>query len=451
MHAQSRSTNTMLEGTTKLILHVSKKLEDWGFSPSKSRLLLATSGGRDSMLLWKVLGQLKYTFDIAHVNYDLRGEESNGDAQFVEEAAKLEGRTFHLLEASEMMKSQSGNNVQSAAREIRYTWFESLKEQFGFEAVLTAHHQEDQAETFLLQLLRGSGGKGLSGMEEQNDLICRPLLEISSAFMEDAANDLKVTWREDSSNESIKYRRNHIRKLIMPELKQLNPEASQVLAETCTRLKTEQNLLNYFIQHAGILEQKADNSSLLINKQKLQEHPEPIYILHHLLADFGFSWSLCAQIGANLTKTEELVYHTALWSAASNRRYITVYQEIKDVSMTPKSENWEIYSEIITEVADYKNTTAQNEVYLSAEILGQKLSIRNAQTGDYFYPLGMLGRKKMSDYFKDQKLSSEAKKMQLLLCVENEIAWVVNRRIDKRFAVKDGDKSMLRVKLVLAT
>ncbi len=448
MHAQSRSTNTMLEGTTKLILHVSKKLEEWGFSPSKSRLLLAASGGRDSMLLCKILGQLKYTFDIAHVNYGLRGEESKEDAQFVKEAAKLEGRTFHFLEASEMMKSQPGNNVQSAAREIRYAWFESLKKQFGFEAVLTAHHQEDQAETFLLQLIRGSGGKGLSGMDAQNDLICRPLLEISSALMEDSANDLTVTWREDSSNESIKYRRNHIRKLILPELKQLNPEVSQVLAETCTRLKTEQNLLNYFIQKAGILEQTADKAGLLINKQKLREHPEPTYILHHLLGDLGFSWSLCEQIAVNLTKGKELVYHTALWSATSNRSHISVYQKLKDVSIAPNSEHWKIFSEIITEVADYKNTTAENEVYLSAEILGQKLSIRNAQTGDYFYPLGMLGRKKMSDYFKDQKLSSEAKKMQLLLCVENDIAWVVNRRIDKRFAVKEGDKSMIRVRLV---
>lgn len=438
----------MLEGSTKLIRHVSEKLEKWGFSPSKSKILLATSGGRDSMLLWKILDQLKYTFNIAHVNYGLRGEESNGDAQFVEEAAKLEGRGFHLLEASEMMKSNTSKNVQSAAREIRYAWFESLNDKFGFDAVLTAHHQVDQAETFLLQLLRGSGGKGLSGMEEQNALICRPLLEISSAIIEQTATDLAVIWREDSSNEELKYRRNHIRKLILPKLKQLNPEASKVLAETCTRLKTEQNLLNFFIHNAGILEQNVGESGLLINKQKLQEHPEPTYILHHLLEDFGFSWSLCAQIAANLTKPQELVYHTALWSATSNRTHVSVYQKLKHVSTVLNAEHWAIYSEVITEVADYKNTTAENEVFLSAEIQGKKLSVRNAQTGDCFYPVGMLGRKKMSDYFKDQKLSSKDKKSQLLLCVENEVAWVVNRRIDKRFAVKEGDKSMIRVRLV---
>jgi tRNA(Ile)-lysidine synthase len=438
----------MSEGTEKLIQEVGQKLLQWGFSPVDSRLLVAVSGGRDSMLLWKILDRLNYTFEIAHVHYGLRVDEARADARFVEELAKAEGRKFHLLEASELIKNRKGKNVQSAAREVRYDWFEELKEATGFAAVLTAHHEEDQAETFLLQLLRGSGGKGLSGMDSHNTLISRPLLGVSGYAMQQAAQDLALVWREDSSNSEVKYRRNYVRKVILPELKQLNPEASHILSETCKRLKTEQNLLKYFIEKSGLIDENIGKSVLRIDKQKLLELPETSFVLFHFLNEFGFSWSICEQIASNLTKTQELTYQVGSWKATANRSYISVFQNITEVTAHENLSNWEVKTEIITEVADYKNKTPQNEVFLSIDILDRKLSLRNAQKGDYFYPSGMLGKKKISDYFKDQKMDSEAKNEQLLLCVDEEIAWVVNRRIDRRFEPKVEESEAVRVTLV---
>lgn len=438
----------MSEGTQKLIEQVGQKLLRWGFSPADSRLLVAVSGGRDSMLLWKILDRLNYTFEIAHVNYGLRGEESLEDARFVEGLAKAESRKFHLLEASELVKHQKGKNVQSAAREVRYTWFEDLKEDLGCSAVLTAHYEEDQAETFLLQLLRGSGGKGLSGMDDRNALIVRPLLDISAEVMQQAAQDLALVWREDSSNLEVKYRRNYVRKVILPELKQLNPEASHILSETCKRLKTEQNLLKYFIEKSGLIDENAGKSVLRIDKQKLLELPETSFVLFHFLNEFGFSWSICEQIALNLTKTQELTYQAASWKAIANRTHLSVFQDVTEVTALKNLSNWEIKIETITEVADYKNKTPKNEVFISIENLGRKLSLRNARKGDYFYPSGMLGKKKISDYFKDQKMDSEAKNQQLLLCVDEEIAWVVNRRIDRRFEPKVEESEVVRVTLV---
>ena len=438
----------MSEGTEKLIEEVGRKLRQWGFSPAESRFLLAVSGGRDSMLLWKILNRLNYTFEIAHVHYGLRGDEAREDARFVEELAKAEGRKFHLLEASELIKHRKGKNVQSAAREVRYDWFEELKDATGCAAVLTAHHEEDQAETFILQLLRGSGGKGLSGMDDHNVLISRPLLDVSGEAMQQAASDLALIWREDSSNLEVKYRRNYVRKVILPELKQLNPEASHILSETCKRLKTEQNLLNYFIEKSVIVLQNAGESELRIDKQKLLELPEPTFVLFHYLNEYGFSWSICQQMADNLTKTSELTYYSATWKTIANRSYLSVYQNITEVTALENLSNWEVRTEIITEVADYKNKTPKNEVFLNIDILDRKLSLRNAQKGDCFYPSGMLGKKKISDYFKDQKMDSEAKNQQLLLCVDEDIAWVVNRRIDRRFEPKPGDSEMVRVTLV---
>ena len=438
----------MSEVTQKVIKEVEQKLLQWGFPPEKSRLLLAASGGRDSMLLWRILDQLNYTFEIAHVHYGLRGDEAREDARFVEELAKAEGRKFHLLDAAELIKNQKGKNVQSAAREVRYTWFEELKESSDCNAVLTAHHKEDQAETFILQLLRGSGGKGLSGMDDHNVLISRPLLDVSAEVMQQAAVDFALVWREDSSNLEVKYRRNYVRKVILPELKQLNPEASNILSETCKRLKTEQNLLKFFIEKSGICVENAGNAALRIDKQKLLEHPEPTFILFHFLNEFGFSWSICQQMADNLTKTSELTYLSASFRIVANRSYLSVYQNITEVTAPENLSNWEVKTEIITEVADYKSKTHENEVYLSIEILDRKLSVRNAQKGDYFCPSGMLGKKKISDYFKDQKMDSESKKNQLLLCIDEDIAWVVNRRIDRRFEPKPGDSEMVRVTLI---
>jgi tRNA(Ile)-lysidine synthase len=438
----------MSEGTQKLIEQVGQKLLWWGFSPADSRLLVAVSGGRDSMLLWKILDRLNYTFEIAHVYYGLRGEESLEDARFVEDLAKAENRKFHLLEASELVKNQKGKNVQSAAREVRYTWFEDLKEDLGCSAVLTAHHEEDQAETFLLQLLRGSGGKGLSGMDDRNALIVRPLLDISAEDMQQAAQDLALVWREDSSNSEVKYRRNYVRKVILPELKQLNPEASHILSETCKRLKTEQNLLKYFVEKSGLIDENIGKSVLRIDKQKLLELPETSFVLFHFLNEFGFSWSICEQIALNLTKTQELTYQVASWKAIANRTHLSVFHDVTEVTALENLSNWEIKIEKITEVIDYKSETIKNEVFLNLEILDRKLSLRNAQKGDYFYPSGMLGKKKISDYFKDQKMDSETKNQQLLLCADEEIAWVVNRRIDRRFEPKAGESEVVRVTLV---
>jgi tRNA(Ile)-lysidine synthase len=438
----------MSEGTKQVIDLVAGKLQKWGFTPQNSRLLLACSGGKDSMLLWKILTLLNYQFDVAHVNYGLRDEDSDADALFVEQNAQSENRKCHVLDASEQMKNTVDRNIQSSARQIRYDWFSKLILQENYTAVLTAHHQEDQAETFLLQLLRGSGGKGLSGMNEVNEHVARPMLTVSAQAVDSALEDLEIVWRDDKSNESLKYRRNFVRALILPKMKLLNPEASNILAETCTRLKSEQNLLEFFIDQSGIILEKSLKTGLRIDKQKLLELPEPTLVLFHILGEWGFSWALCQQMAANLTKTKELTYQSGTSTARADRLHIAVYQDNTTVSQEEIGVVWELKVEVLTEVPDFVKENSNNMVFLSGSFLGCKLSLRNPRNADYFYPSGMVGRKKLSAFFKDIKLSSEEKKSQVLLCVDDEVAWIVNRRIDRRFEVKPEDKTVVQIQLI---
>lgn len=438
----------MSEGTKQVIALVAGKLQQWGMLAGNSKLLLACSGGKDSMLLWEILELLNYSFEIAHVNYGLRAEDSNEDARFVMDKAKAENRKCYVLDASNDMKNAVGRNVQSSARQIRYDWFSKLNKEEKYTAVLTAHHEEDQAETFLIQLLRGSGGKGLSGMSEQNDHVARPMLTVSQHAIDEALKDLGIAWREDKSNKSLKYRRNFLRELILPKLKELNPEASNILAVTCTRLKSEQNLLDYFVDQSGVVLEKSTSTGLRIDKQKLLELPEPTLVLFHILNEWGFSWALCQQMAANLTKTKELTYQSGSSTARVDRLYISVYQEDTTVSEVEIGLVWRIEVNILTEVPDCVEENKRDMVFLSGAFAGCNFSIRNARNADYFYPSGMVGRKKLSAFFKDIKLNSEGRKSQLLLCVNDDIAWIVNRRIDRRFEVKPEDKTVIQIQLI---
>ena len=438
----------MSEGTKQVIDLVAGKLQQWGMFAENSKLLLACSGGKDSMLLWKILELLNYTFEIAHVNYGLRGEDSDADARFVEHKALTENRKCHVLNASNDMKKAANRNIQSSARQIRYDWFSKLNKEEKFTAVLTAHHEEDQAETFLLQLLRGSGGKGLSGMRELNDHVARPMLTDSQKAIDKALEDLGIAWREDKSNKRLKYRRNFVRELILPKMKQLNPEASNILADTCIRLKSEQNLLDFFIDQSGVILESSINTRLRIDKQKLLALPEPTFVLFHILGEWGFSWAVCQQMAANLTKTKELTYQSGTSTARADRLHISVYQGDTTVSQEEIGVVWEVKVEALTEVPDCVEVNKRDMVFLSGAFSGCNFSLRNPRNADYFYPSGMVGRKKLSAFFKDIKLNSEERKSQLLLCVNDDIAWVVNRRIDRRFEVKPEDKTVVQIQLI---
>lgn len=280
------------------------------------------------MVLLHLLVKNGYTVEVAHVNYHLRGDDSQLDEALVEETARKLGIPFHLKDAQNAI-SPKGNNIQEAARTLRYRFFNELAKQQNAKAVLTAHHQQDQAETFLLNLLRGAGLHGLSGMPEQNRLIFRPLLDVSSALIHQAAVEEGILWREDSSNAETKYRRNKIRHDLLPQLEQFDPQIVQKLAETATRLKNTSLVLDELIKNESLAHKPLDNAVFSITISRIAESSEPATLLYLFIKAFGFSYSQCAEATQNLTPSRSKHWVTPGFTLWRKKGYFSVYQEIE--------------------------------------------------------------------------------------------------------------------------
>lgn len=280
------------------------------------------------MVLLHLLVKNGYTVEVAHVNYHLRGNDSKLDEALVEETARKLGIPFHLKDAQNAI-SPKGNNIQEAARALRYRFFDELLKQRDAKAVLTAHHQQDQAETFLLNLLRGAGLHGLSGMPEQNGRIIRPLLDVSRALIQQAAEEEGIRWREDSSNAETKYRRNKIRHDLLPQLEQFDPQIVQKLAETATRLKNTSLVIDELIKNESLSHKPLDNAVFSIPIGRIAESAEPATLLYLLLRPFGFSHSQCSEATQNLTPSRGKHWKSPGFTLWRKKGYFSVYQEIE--------------------------------------------------------------------------------------------------------------------------
>jgi tRNA(Ile)-lysidine synthase len=317
----------------------------------------------------------------------------------------------------------------------------------GIRHLLLAHHRSDQVETFFLQLFRGSGANGLSGMNLRNGILVRPLLDIDSSIIQRYAEENKVNWRDDSSNKKSEYTRNFLRNELLPKLRKRVPQLDQVVSETCTRLQSEQNLLRAFIDRLGILSKNADGQ-LVISLKKIIDFPEKERILHQVLAETEIPFALCREICANLTSTEELSFHYRGYTANLKSGKITVYQLNSPQNTDSKKSKPRLHCEIVPLSTDCIDIREENVVLLSDQINPNDLHLRTWRNGDYFYPSGMSGKKKISDFWNDLKLDQQAKNSQWLLCCNDAIVWVVNRRKDKRFEANRTNKTALKIQII---
>ncbi|MFD1096459.1 tRNA lysidine(34) synthetase TilS [Salegentibacter chungangensis] len=416
----------------------------------QSRLLLAVSGGVDSVVLARLCEKARLDFSIAHCNFNLRGEESDKDQQFVEDLAEdLDVAMYSQNFDTEKYAEDKGISIQMAARELRYDWFDELRNLFKFDYVLTAHHANDNLETFLINLVRGTGLEGLSGIKVENNKIIRPLLEFTRKEIEEYAKRENIDWREDSSNASTKYMRNKIRHDIVPALEDLNPQLLQSFAQTQSHLKENQDLVEDYISliYPKIVRKDKYGYSLDINFLKKIPHPKSV--LYQLLKSFGFTeWDdvfnlMEAQSGKmvfsgthRLIKDRESLILTEIIPENNNSTFRI--EEGEDFAMLPAG------TFHISEVSEIEET-GPSCIYVNKEKLEFPLILRKWKQGDYFYPFGMKGKKKLSDFFKDKKLSLPEKENSWLLCSGEKIVWVVNQRADDRFAISAPDQKILKI------
>ncbi|MDH7912444.1 tRNA lysidine(34) synthetase TilS [Winogradskyella sp. SYSU M77433] len=425
----------------------------------KSRLVIAISGGIDSVALAHLCHKLNFDFALAHCNFNLRGKESDADEDFVLDLGEqLDVEVFVQNFDTEAYAEENKCSIQMAARELRYDWFSELALQLNFDYILTAHHADDNLETFLINFTRGTGLNGLTGIPELNGNIARPLLPFSRETIEAYAKSENIAWREDSSNSSRKYLRNKLRHDVIPILKEINPNVLDSFQNTLSNLKETEAIVNQSIKgflSKAILKEEGNTISYAVSEFKKQNNPKAF--LFEAFKDCGFAeWNdieglLDAETGKfiassthKLTKHREFLilsdYHSELVSESQSGLFFTK----PDVEIGKiKTPIGILFFDEAEALMDNSKTT----IYVDAEKLNYPLELRLWQTGDVFHPIGMKGKKKVSKYLKDEKLTPSEKESTWVLTSENKIVWVVGRRADDRFKVTYQTKEILKIAL----
>ena len=411
------------------------------------------SGGIDSMVLLHLFKSLNYDITVAHCNFGLRAEESNGDEKFVKEyAEKSDVKIFVTRFNTKDFAADNKLSVQVAARQLRYIWFYQLLEENNLDYILTAHHLDDSIETALINFTRGTGIEGLTGIPEQNDRIIRPLLNFTRQEIEAFAEEEGIKWREDSSNASDKYLRNKLRHDVIPIIKSLNPAFTESFKQTSAHLKQVQSLAedaSVLVYKQVVNEQDAQKRFMI---QELRRLPNYKAYLYQWLKPFGFTaWDdiyslIDAQAGKQifsenfrLIKDRDVVILEPL--SVIDKKVYTV-TDIADEINEPVRLRF-------TNVDGIDKNATKKVIYVNNQLIKFPLFVRKWEEGDYFYPLGMNGqKKKLSKFFKDEKMSLPDKENTWVLASEGQIIWVIGMRADDRFKVTENTTQILKIEVL---
>ncbi|MBO4654255.1 MAG: tRNA lysidine(34) synthetase TilS [Bacteroidales bacterium] len=416
----------------------------------EKKFLLAVSGGADSSVMAWLFHHCGLSFAMAHCNFHLRGEESDKDMLLVREMAEKYGVQYHEKEFDTLAyQKQHGLSLEMAARELRYAWFDQISE--GFDYVVTAHNANDNAETFLLNMTRGTGLKGLTGIPEMNGKLLRPLLPFSSAQIRHFAAEKGMVYRNDVTNFSEAFQRNKIRISVIPKLEELNPDLISTFSRNIDLLKRQY----YFYQRqmknnlSSIVSEK--NGLLYISIEELMKCEDQALVLYEILKDYGFNASSVEQILDSFRKSSGKLFYSSHYQVLKDRKYLII-KSIESIQTKEKSiekiedlENlgFAVEEFIMEEWPDFEKNT--NILYIDTEKLVFPLVLRHWREGDRFHPLGLKGAKKLSDFFIDQKINLLEKKNIPVLCSGDKIVWLVGLRGDDRFKIDYQTKKYYKI------
>ena len=419
-------------------------------------ILLAVSGGIDSVVMAHLFAQSSYRFAIAHANFRLRGEASDEDEQWVAALAKKYQVPFHTQQfATSENANEQGISIQMAARQLRYDWFEKVQKEHNYAYLATAHHQDDQLETTLLNLCQGTGIAGLRGMLVRRGNVVRPMLFARRNRIEAYAREHQLTWREDRSNASDTYHRNRIRHHVIPQLQQINPSLLTTYQSTQERLlATEQLLANEVKRVEGQCRRDTDDE-VWLDKAVLKKHSQLPLILGEILRAFGFSYVQSRDV-ARCVKSEAIAgktFTSGAYTLVVDRQYLIISQEkrLPSQSLLIQSSDTQLLLPLMSlsftsyAVKDYSLRPYSEVAAIDRDLLSFPLNIRPWQAGDWFYPLGMEHRKKVSDLLIDQKIPLHRKPFIQVITSAEAIVWVVDVRIDHRFRITDQTRTVYEI------
>ncbi len=420
-------------------------------------IIATVSGGVDSVVMLDLL--IKSGFKrvvVAHCNFNLRGKESDGDETFVKELGEKYGlKVFVKSFDTQGFAKERGVSIQMAARELRYGWFEELRRELGYDYIAVAHNKDDVAETVILNMVRGTGLAGLGGIKPKNGKIVRPVLTFTREEILKYAAENNLTYREDSSNTSVKYKRNFVRHKVLPMLKELNPAVVDTLFGHTALYRGLAGLLNELAEEKIKQYLSKEAEADCIDKAVLSETGYPVELLYSFLEGFGFSYIDAenmkeAKTGAKFISPKGFVAYVGreriCVEAKSNGTNDKVYVW-NSIDELPEDLPFKLKAEVITP-QEVKFDKSGKTVYFDLEKIKFPLYFRKWRHGDFFYPLGMRGKKKISDFLIDKKVDIITKEKTFVLTdYENNILWVIPFRISDKYKISKNTKNVLKINI----
>jgi tRNA(Ile)-lysidine synthase len=407
------------------------------------------------MVLLHLLLDTNYELAVAHCNFGLRGEESEADATFVMDYCEYYNVSCYMRSFNTIQYAGEHNmSVQMAARELRYRWFEELRNKISFDYIAVAHNLDDVVETVFINLARGTGIKGITGMKNKTGVVIRPLLFASRKEIEQYASNKEIPFREDSSNISVKYKRNRIRHNIIPEFEKLNPSFLSTMNENLDRFSEIDGLVKKYIDN----EKKRvvdirEGDRVCIDILKLKNSETPKNLLHEIMKPYGFSPAMVPEM---LNSQPGKLLFSSTHELLKDRDCLIIRKKqlVDDLEVQLNESTKYIETPVKMEIKflekdeHFNVSTRKSTAEVDADKLRFPLRIRRWKEGDYFYPLGMKGRKKLSDFFTDNKFTKFDKETCWLLVSDEEIVWIIGHRLDDRFKITENTTRICRFKLL---
>lgn len=424
------------------------------FDP-RDRVLLAVSGGLDSMVMTDLFRQAGFQIGVAHGNFGLRGVESDGDEAFVSQycshcGAPFYSKSFKIKNYAE----ETGLSIQMAAREVRYAWFSSLMEMEKFHWLATAHHLNDNIETILMRWIHGGGIEQLAGIPLKNEKIIRPLLFATREDIRAYADANKISWREDSSNAKADYQRNFVRHNIVPVMKEINPALEETFGNSLEKITGGYEMMQRGLEQLKDSISRTEGQNFLIDKNLLMLLHHPSFVCYEWLRPFGFEWDRCVQLVEGIEGQAGKQFLSGTHQAVIDREYIIVSprQESFDAILIEEGQDkvalgpWKL---VLSTREGNRFLDEAGVASIDVAKVRFPLLWRKWQTGDSFVPLGMKQHKKLSDFLIDEKVPLHEKGVVTVLESGGEIVWVVGRRMDDRFKVTAGTKAVFDIRASL--
>jgi len=438
-----------------MIERILKFINERNLCQKDDNILVTVSGGVDSVVLLDLLYRNNYKLSVAHCNFNLRGEESDADEQLVKKISEKHDIPFFVKKFNTKEFAREHQiSTQMAARELRYQWFEDLRQQESFDCIATAHHLNDSVETILFNLAKGTGIEGLKGIPYQNGYVIRPLLFADKTEIIDYAKEKSLEFREDSSNKLLKYHRNFIRRNIIPRLEEINPSFNKTIGKTLMRIEgTDRFIKNWLkIEKQNYFNRKG--ADIFIEKAFIRDNNEPV-ILHEIIKPYGFSFDQSLLIFNQLDNRAGALFHSNEFILNIDRDHLIISEKKQDENFYfIQKEDKVIQADGITLKLEVREREKIDINYIKGceffdlKKISYPLLLRPWNEGDWFIPLGMKGKKKLSDFMIDKKIPLNLKNRIMVLVSGESILWIVGYQIDDRFKIQNSTREVLKINLL---